>query len=66
MYKRQSDECAKRPSKASPGRLVLFWSWTKINAIKDEIKNTDRAILNSNEYAIVTPSKAEWASVSPK
>ena len=33
---------------------------------KDEIINTDKAILNSNEYAIVTPSNAEWASVSPK
>ena len=41
------DEWAKSPNKASPGRLVLFWSWIKINAIKDEIINTEKAILNS-------------------
>ena len=35
-----SDEWAKRPSKASPGRLVLFWSCIKVKAIKDEIINT--------------------------
>ena len=44
-----NDEWAKRPSKASPGRLVLFWSCIKVKAIKDEIINTDNAILNSIE-----------------
>ena len=38
----------------------------KINAITDEMINTDTAIFNSKEYAIVTPSKAECESVSPK
>ncbi len=32
----------------------------------DEIKNTDTAIFNSKEYAMVTPSNAECESVSPK
>ena len=61
-----SDEWAKRPSRASPGKLVFFWSWIKIKAIIDEIINTENAILNSRVKAIVTPSKAECASVSPK
>ena len=34
--------------------------------IKDEIINTDNAILNSIVNANVTPNKAEWANVSPK
>ena len=41
------DEWAKSPSKASPGRLVLFCKSIRINAIKDEIINTAIAILNS-------------------
>ena len=42
-------ECAKSPSKASPGRLVFFWSWIKIKAIKDEIIKTESAIFYSKE-----------------
>ena len=61
-----NEEWAKRPSKASLGRLVFFCSCIKINAIIDDIKNIETAILNSSEYAIVTPSNAECASVSPK
>ena len=61
-----NEEWAKSPSKASPGKLVFFWSCIKINAIKDEIINTETAKFNSKDYAIVTPSKAECASVSPK
>ncbi len=60
------DEWARSPSKASPGRLVLFWRFIKIRAIKAEIINTDNAMLNSKEYASVTPSNAEWDNVSPK
>ena len=60
------DEWANNPNKASPGKLVLFCKYIRINAIKDEIMNTERAILNSKVYAKVTPSKAEWARVSPK
>ena len=60
------DEWAKRPNKASPGRLVLFWSCIKDKAIKEEIKNTDKAMLNSIVKANVTPNRAEWAKVSPK
>ena len=60
------EEWARSPNSASPGRLVFFWSWIKINAIADEIIKTEIAILNSNEYAIVTPSKAECERVSPK
>ena len=37
-----------------------------VKAIKDEIINTDNAILNSIVNANVTPNKAEWANVSPK
>ena len=44
-----NDECARRPSKASPGRLVLFWRLIKIRAIKAEIIKTDNAMLNSKE-----------------
>ena len=40
------DEWANKPNKASPGRLVLFWSFININAINDEIMNTEKAILN--------------------
>ena len=43
------EECANRPSKASPGKLVFFCNWIKIKAIKDEIINTERAMFNSNE-----------------
>ena len=39
-----NDECAKSPSNASPGKLVFFWSWININAIKDETKNTEKAV----------------------
>ena len=28
--------------------------------------NTEKAMFSSKEYAKVTPSRAEWASVSPK
>ena len=31
------DEWAKRPSKASPGKLVFFCNWININATTDEI-----------------------------
>ena len=41
------DEWAKRPNNASPGKFVLFWSCINVNAIKDEIINTENAILNS-------------------
>ena len=34
-----NEEWAKRPSKASLGRLVFFCSCIKINAIIDDIKN---------------------------
>ena len=34
--------------------------------ISSEIINTEKAILNWKEYAIVTPRRAEWESVSPK
>ena len=61
-----SDEWASSPSKASPGKLVFLSSFTKINAIIDEVINIATAILKSRVYAIVTPSKAEWARVSPK
>ena len=35
------DEWARRPSKASPGRLVLFWSCIKIKAIKEELDQSE-------------------------
>ena len=60
------DEWARRPNKASPGKLVLFWSCIKIKAIKEEIMKTDNAMLNSIVKANVTPNNAEWAKVSPK
>ena len=60
------DEWAKSPKRASPGKLVFFWSCIKNKAITDAVIKTDKAILNSKKRAIVTPSKAEWASVSPK
>ena len=44
----------------------FFWSCIKNKAITDEVIKTDKAILNSRENAIVTPSKAECAKVSPK
>ena len=59
------EEWAKRPSKASPGKLVFFWSCINIKAIIDEIKNTEREIFKSKLYANVTPSNAEWERVSP-
>ena len=39
-------------------KISFLCSCIKINAITDEIKNIETAILNSNEYAIVTPSNA--------
>ena len=42
-----NEEWAKRPSKASPGKFVFFWSCINIKAITDEIKNTERAIFKS-------------------
>ena len=54
-----SEEWAKRPSKASPGKLVVFCNFNKIKATADEIIKTEKAIFISKETAKVTPNKAE-------
>ena len=61
-----SDEWANKPNKASLGRFVLVCNWRRKIAITADIKKTDKAILSSNTKAIVTPNKAECASVPAK
>ena len=60
------DECANNPNNASFGSLVDFWSFNKIRANADEISNTEKEILISNEKARVTPNNEECANVPAK
>ena len=60
------DEWDKSPNNESLAKLVVFCSFNKSNATKDETTNTDNEILISNVTDNITPNKAECASVSPK
>ena len=60
------DECANNPNNASFGSLVDFWSFNKISANADEISNTEKEMLISNEKARVTSNNEECANVPAK
>ena len=61
-----SEEWASKPNKASPANLVFFCKTMRSKAIIPEIIKTDNDKSTFNMKPIVTPSKPEWARVSPK
>ena len=54
-----SEECASKPSKASPANLVFFCKTIRSKAIIPEITKTDKDKSIFKMKPIVTPSKPE-------